>query len=196
MGQLRARRLMSLVFALGVVLLAPVEVMAHDGDITLWGSSTDFSQVYVDGTGKVHVDINRVGDCPTGVSSCTLQVRWSRQCEWLWCLGYDDQSGWVGVTGSAATWCSSEKSRWKLDYRWVWSSVASTTMEYHGQYEYTIDANGTAVYRLYAAGGFNVTTNAGESAGVTMSTQYGLLSGASPATNVSSSGGQYLYPTC
>jgi hypothetical protein len=193
----RARWSVGPLIAVLVLLSMPLATSAHDGEIIAAGGNV-ISNVYVDGYGKGHVVIQNVGDCPYRLGTCFVQVRWLTKCQWIWCLGFDDRSGWVALPQGQdwASWCYGEKSQWQVQLRWGWNATARKTVEYWGQTEYVVGVNGGVSYPYVGKFGFDATDQTGWRYGAHISTDYAAYTAYSDAVTVATSAGSWLYPNC
>jgi hypothetical protein len=195
----RPLRLFTLAALLAATTLfsGATSAFAHDGEIIAAGSDV-FGQVFIDGAGKGHVSFNNVGDCPFLAGSCFVQLRWRTKCQWAWCLGFDDRSGWVTLPPGQdwGSWCYNEKSQWQVEMRWGWNTVAAKTIQTWGQTERVINADGSISYRMIGKFEFDVTDSTGYQFGTLLKTVNAGFTGYSDPQVVGTSGGSWLYPNC
>lgn len=142
---------LKLLFALIALVMTyqvslPPPTAAIDGD-QFCRNHDVFSNVYVSG-GRARTNVCQLNDCPTGLSQCRVQVRWLTKCEWAWCLGFDDRSGWVTINGaSSVSWCQPGKHQYKLEMRVLWTAPTTRTVRNYGALEGLIEIGGGFVYR-------------------------------------------------
>ena len=179
--------------ALEFALLTPVAVSATDGDL-LCRNNDVFSNVFKS-SNRARTNVCQLNDCPTGVSACDVQIRWKTKCEWAWCLGYDDRSGWVTIDGAAqVSWCENGKQKYLLEMRTVWSASVTRTVKEYSALEVQLGVDGGVISR-YIPHGYN--------AGVAGQTTYQVVTktvtatgGSSDPRAVASSGNTWITLSC
>lgn len=180
--------------ALQLVLLTPNGVSATDGDL-LCRNHDVFGNVFVS-SGRARANVCQLNDCPTGVSSCTVQVRWLTKCEWVWCTTFDDRSGWVVINGaSQVSWCQYGKQQYKLEMRLTWQAPTTRTVRTYGALEGLVEIGGGFLYRQIAHA-FNVLGFSGESTYESHEQTVTATSGSSFADVVATSGNSWITLSC
>jgi hypothetical protein len=149
-------------------------------------------------SGKATVDLNCAppNDCPTYVSSCHIYYRWLTKCEWIWCGGFADQTGWVlGDGKTRLQFCENGKQQYKLEYMTTFTTPAVKTMKAFGENETVLEIGGSIIYRLIARGWANITNSTGYSYGTLLKTITATTGNTDPGA-VATSGGSWITLCC
>lgn len=193
------RRNLFLVAVLFAAVAAPQSAFAHnpgvhDGEVIADGSDV-VGNVYVSG-GRARFNLDNYGDCPVGTTNCHIEIRWLTKCLQVWCLNFDDRSGWISVPVGQdfMTYCYNDgPQQWKVDMRLSWLAPQVITMDTYGEAEAVLEVSGVVVYRGF--GRFFAKGSGGYRHGTLVKTQT-ATSGYSDPSIISTSGSTAIQLSC
>jgi hypothetical protein len=164
---------------IGFLFLTAQPASASDGQLICRGADV-FSNVF-SSSGRARTNACPVADCPTGTSTCQVQYAWFTKCEWAWCLGFDQRSGWTDQkTAAQVSWCENGKQQYQLQMKVTWTASAPRTVEYWGENEAVVSFGGGISYKKVVRGHAVIGFSGGYRIGVKMETDTGATGSSTP----------------
>lgn len=116
----------------------------HDGEVI---SDGDYAvgNVFLASSGRVRTNFGNVGNCPTYISNCFVEVRFLSKCDEFWCFGFDDRSGWIRVPAGQdfMEFCgANDYQQWQMQIKISWFAQSTKTVRYSGEYESVLGIDG------------------------------------------------------
>lgn len=187
-----------LILSILLLVAAPLQALAADGEIGDMGDTDSITEPYRGGDGRPTINIDYLRDCPAGgVTDCWIEVRWASRCPEIWC-GWDfynfQRIPSSGVAKGPCLGGGNEDNEWLVDYRTAYVASGTRKITWKGENELVLGGGGTFVYRMMAEAMFNVTYNVGYRTGYNIETVT-AISDYSPIVTASSTGGLDLH-TC
>jgi hypothetical protein len=150
-----AGRAGALIAAFLIVLSSAPAVFA-DGEVGDLGDTDSIGNVYVGTGSRASVKVDYVHDCPTGVSNCSISVRFGYKCPESWCGSYTYQSwkvlpapsGGVSTVQADCTPSGDTDNYWVAEYKINWLASVQRTVTITGESEAYVNASGGISYRI------------------------------------------------
>lgn len=190
-----AVRLLLLICLVTTLLVPASSAEAVPGEILQRGSDIagEPYRTTRNGNTVARINFSNLNECPPGVTSCWLEVRWSwrRSTSLSW-----STSNWlrVPVGQDFHTYCANGRHRYSVESRVAWNSSATRTVDVSGQSEVQLSASGSWVNRVIAKalyvrgyGGLSLSSSVSSSTGT---------SGSSSHATLGSTGGGYIETSC
>lgn len=207
---MRVRTPAIVLMVLTLVVVGAVPGLAVDGEMLEWNNVDRFTEVGVyqapNGNKSAIVSVDHgaiMNDCPTTVTSCSVQYRWRhgrRTCV-LFCWDSWSQTGaftlFANPTGPRnLTYCPGNgQYRMDLQVRLAWTTQGTRTMEVKGYLELLRDLGvSTQAYR-YIPVGLRLQGSYGLQSGIVLETQT-VQQGWSQWTSVATTGAAYVTLGC
>lgn len=193
-GNLRRSTPFRLVLVLGVMsalVLPGGAAHAAPGEVLQQGTNIA-GEPFVE-SGRIRINFQNLGECPPGVTSCRMEVRWS----WRGSTSIQWSTGqWTTVPQGQdfARFCPNGNHRIHVEARLAWNNSATRTVEVRGQGETQVDIGGSVVSKLIPK--FLRVIGYGGFTGHTLIETKTTTNGFSSHQSLGSSGGGYLQSSC
>lgn len=187
-----ARPLVAVSLCLALLSGTAGSAVAADGEVISRGS--DIAGNVYDNGSHARFNFFNLGDCPVGIPSCWVEVKWKWKGDKWYSTWNDGQWTRLPLGQDFSTYCANGRHQYEAYTRLAWMTPTTKRVEFWGQYEKVWLSGASAGY-LMAKFMFNATDGYGFRAGYHMETTTATQE-TSPATLVATSQGGYVTTQC